>query len=114
MNIKFTNEDIDRKLYGRNIKRLDNYISNKTPIKFQCLNEECNHIWKARSIDILNKMSGCPKCAGVLKLTNYDIDEKLNGRNIKRLDNYINALTKIKFQCLILDCNFVWETAPTT
>lgn len=41
------------------------------------------------------------------KLTNQIIDQKLFGRDIVRLDNYIDARTKIRFQCM--KDNFIWN-----
>lgn len=46
------------------------------------------------------------------KLTNLDIDNRINKRSIKRIGDIINAKTKLKFQCLINNCNFIWETCP--
>lgn len=57
--IKLTNEEIDIKLIGRNIKRLGKYKNNKTKIDFQC--EIDNHIWEATPNHILTGR-GCPLC----------------------------------------------------
>ena len=46
------------------------------------------------------------------KLTNTDIDQRLHGRAIKRIDDYINCNSKIKFQCLVEDCNHILENTP--
>ena len=40
------------------------------------------------------------------QLSNNDIDLKLTERNIIRVGDYINAKTKIEFQCLI--CKYIW------
>jgi group I intron endonuclease len=40
-------------------------------------------------------------------LTNDIIDEKLVNKNIKRIDDYINSKTKIKFKCLKHDFEFL-------
>src|ERR1022692_2254909 len=94
---KLTNEIIDQKLIGRNIKRLESYINSSTKINFQCLID--NFIWKTTPAHILDNR-GCPKCAGKILLTNDIIDQRLLGRNIKRLDNYINNKISINFQCI--------------
>ena len=104
---KLTNQVVDQKLMGRDIIRLDDYIDAKTKIRFQCVKD--NFIWEAAPSNILNAESGCPKCIGYY-LTNNDIDQALVDRNIKRIDDYIGAKKKIRFQCM-LD-NFIWKVLP--
>lgn len=107
--LKLTNEIIDKKLINRNIKRLDNYINNLTKIKFQCLKLNCNFIWKTTTNRLFSQKSGCPKCAGNIKLTNEIIDNKLNNRNIERLENYTNNGSLMNFKCLIDECGYIWS-----
>ena len=102
---------VDEHLIERNIKRLDLFINNKTKINFKCLIETCGHTWKTGLGSILNHGTGCPKCAGLVKLTNKIVDERLTNRNIKRLDEYINAVTEINFQCL--NCDYTWMATPS-
>lgn len=109
---KLSNSDLDHKLLIRNIKRLDNYVKSSTPIYFQCLLPHCGFIWKTTPNSILSMQSGCPKCAGLVKLSNEDIDFRLEGRDIKRLDDYINIDTPINFKCLKEDCQNVWKASP--
>lgn len=42
------------------------------------------------------------------KLTNNAVDQRINGRSIKRIGNYINSKTKLEFQCLLESCNHIW------
>ena len=105
---KNTNEDVDNRLIGRNIKRLDEYINKEIKINFQCL--KCNHIWEAKPGNILNNKRGCPKCARLLRLSNEIVDSKLIDRNIIRLDKIINNKVKINFKCFL--CNYIWKTSP--
>lgn len=46
------------------------------------------------------------------KLNNETFDEKICERFIKRIDNYCNSKTKIRFMCLAVGCNYVWSTLP--
>jgi len=103
-----TNEIIDKKLLSTNtpIIRLDNYINAKTKIHFKCKN--CNFVWPSLA-HVLYGRSGCIKCSGNV-LNNEIIDEKLLNRNIKRLGNYINCKTKVTFQCLKENCNYIWDS----
>jgi hypothetical protein len=110
--VRLTNEIIDQRLCDRNIKRLDDYINNKRIIHFQCLVKECQYIWKTRPDNIINNETGCPKCVNRVKLTNEDIDKRLNERNIKRIDDFVSIHVKINFQCLLKDCNYIWKATP--
>lgn len=103
---------IDSILSEKNIKRLDAYVNISHKIKFLCLKDKCKHSWITSPNAILNGNRGCAKCSRSLKLTNKDVDDKILSKNIKRLDNYINNNTKINFQCLIVDCNYIWKTNP--
>ncbi len=109
--IKLSNEEIDLRLSSRNIKRIENYAQALLPIEFQCLIDGCNHIWKTRTSDIINGMSGCPKCNGHMPLTNKIVDDRLANRDIKRIDNFINSYISIHFQCE--KCLCIWKIQPS-
>ena len=81
--------------------------------KFQCLIENCFHIWTTDAASILTQDKGCAKCYGNIPLTNKIIDEKLLARNIQRLDDYINNHTHIRWQCLNKICNNIWTARPS-
>lgn len=59
-NARLTNEDVDKKLVGRNIKRIGNYIGNDVNIEWQCI--KCDSIWEQNPDHVLNTGSGCPHC----------------------------------------------------
>jgi hypothetical protein len=42
--------------------------------------------------------------------TNKEIDILLEGKNIKRIDDYIGARVPINFQCLAECCGYIWKT----
>jgi hypothetical protein len=65
-------------------------------------------VWKSAPNNIINNKSNCPQCSNRITASNEEIDQALLGRTFKRISNYLNNHTKIKFQCL-LD-NFIWET----
>lgn len=60
--MKLSNEIIDERLKDRGIKRIENYISNKIKITFQCLIDDCKYVWQTRPSSILSGF-GCPKCS---------------------------------------------------
>lgn len=86
--VKLTNDIIDQVLLenNRQIRRIGNYINNKTNIDWLCL--ECDWIWSARSKNILNKDTGCPQCTNHLPLTKKIVIERLNKVNIEFIDDY--------------------------
>lgn len=44
------------------------------------------------------------------RLTNEEVDRRLNITNIRRVDDYINKRTPILFKCI--SCNYEWKTRP--
>jgi hypothetical protein len=108
-----TNDEIDQKLIGRNIKRLENIISVNKPISWQCLVENCQYIWKTKANAIVSgHKTGCPKCSKVAPLTNEEVDKRLKGRTVKRIGKVINNQEKIEFLCLIDECGYIWKASP--
>jgi len=108
---KLTNEIVDETLIGRNIKRLDDYSFARVPIRFQCLTQTCNFIWKATPHAVMHR-TGCPMCGGTKKLSNEIVDKRLANRSIKRIGNYVNTATKIDWLCLEDSCSKIWSAVP--
>lgn len=104
---KFTNEIFDELIKNRPIKRLENYINCSTKIKFKCLINGCE--WITQPMSILRGF-GCAKCSSNVKYTNETFDLKISKLNIKRLDNYVNNVTKLNFMCL--ECNTIFTKPP--
>lgn len=109
-NIKLTKEIVNKRIKDRNIIMLGDYETARILKDFQCGN--CKYIWKVSPDQIMNAGTGCPKCAGTFKLTNEDLDLFLLPLNIKRLDDYVNKSTPIRFQCILKNCMYIWKTAP--
>lgn len=111
---KLSNEIVDDRLKDRPIKRLGNYVNAQYPITFQCLVETCNHIWNAKPYNVtgLNK-SGCPMCSKYNRpVFNSYVDEKLQGKNIRRISEYKGMQEYMTFECLI--DGHVWNAKPYT
>lgn len=108
--LRLTNEIVDQRLKeaGINIERIDEYKNLNTSMKWRCKN--CNHIWKTAFTNIFHHRTRCPSCIGKLPLTNETVDKRLKNRKIKRLGDFVNCSTKIKWQCL--ECDYVWEARP--
>ena len=60
---KISNEEFDKKITGRKLKRIDPYAGSQVKIRFLCLKENCGYIWSAIPSNIVCG-SGCPKCSG--------------------------------------------------
>ncbi len=52
------------------------------------------------------KNTNCPKCAGVLRLTNEEVDFRLKDSNIQRTEDYINNKIIMSWYCLICKQTF--------
>jgi very-short-patch-repair endonuclease len=111
--LPLTNEIVDERLQNKNIKRIGNYINSYTPVQLICLVKNCNHVWSSIIHNIFNN-HGCPKCAGLLPLTNEMVDKRLGDRKIKRLDNIINSCIHIQWLCLEPECNYIWKAASNS
>src|ERR1019366_85130 len=110
---KHTNYSIDQQLIGRNIRRVDNFVTLNKSISFECLIDNCGHIWLATPGNILCN-HGCPSCAGCLPITNDVFDKRLGNRPLKRLEDINGVMNNIWFQCLIETCNYKWKTTPNS
>lgn len=106
---KLTNETIDQRLLGRNVKRAGDYPGSiKLKMKWDCL--DCGFNWNARVGDVVNGGCGCPQCGGKIPLTNEIIDQRLVNRNIKRIGEFVDSNAPLSWQCT--DCNYCWLTTP--
>jgi hypothetical protein len=107
--LPLTNALIDEKLTNRNIKRISDYPGkNSDYMEWECLVD--GYKWKTTAC-IIRSGRGCPKCGGNLPLTNEIIDERLNGRNIRRLSEYTGSVANyMEWECL-LD-GHRWEQLP--
>lgn len=100
---------VELRAINENIDVIGEYINSKTKIKCRC--QICGHIWDANPNNLLHRM-GCPKCANnIVKTHNQFVEELKNVRtDIVCLERYINAKTKIKFQCQI--CGHIFKSTP--
>lgn len=96
---KLTNDDIVQKIHelvGDEYCKLDNIYTN-TNTKFPIRHNTCGHEYKI-AWNTFQSGSRCPKCSGLMKLTNEEIVQKmyelLGDEYTKLDDNYINATTK--------------------
>ena len=98
-----------------NIKPLETYQNNKTPILCEC--KQCGHIWPAKPKNLLKNKYSCPKCGpeqrGVTqRKTNLDFINELAELhpNIEPLDEYTTSSKRIKCKCK--KCGHIWHPTP--
>lgn len=101
-------EDLKNK--NSNIEVLEEYINSYTPILHKCLID--NYEWNAAPSNILSG-TGCPKCAGNIRMTQKEYIEKVFSvnKNIEVLGEYVNANTPILHKCLMH--NIEWKISPS-
>jgi len=105
--LKLTKDGINEKLKSRNIVLVDDYVNNKTIVKFKCLKKFCSHTWLAKPENVLHG-TGCPKCAGNIKLTRDEVVERLKDKDVSLIGDYVTNRTKTLCQCKF--CNHTWNT----
>lgn len=96
------------------IEVIGRYVNDNTKIAARC--RVCSYEWEVRP-GVLVRGGGCPKCgykstAEKQRKTNEQFVDELKDKNpnVIPIDKYVNATTKIRFQCKI--CSYIWETAP--
>lgn len=98
---KITNEEFDIRIKDSGFIRISDYINSKTTILFKC--KICGKIFKKKPKEF-NKLT----CKCIKHKNNYLT--LLKEKNIKLLDDYINAKTKVNHKCLT--CSLTFSTTP--
>jgi hypothetical protein len=114
-NVKITDEDIDRALKEQNkpIIRISTSNGTHSCVIWECIKEHCRKQWKTSPNSILIRGTGCPFCAGVVKLTDADIDCRLKEQNrpIIRVSERSDRRHLITWGCLNELCLRQWEAS---
>lgn len=104
-NKKSTTKEFINKLntINENILVLGEYKNNYVPIKVQC--KICNHVWYPTPSSLIYNKTGCPNCAGIIKLSHTEFINKVNNinPNIIILSEYKGTKTLVKYKCLLDD-----------
>lgn len=103
--ITITNEEVDRRLEGRQMYRIGNYVKSDEKLLFGC--KKCGYEWNASLTSAIRAKIGCPRCAGNARLTNDIIDERLKNKSIYRIGHCLNCSEKIEYGCHI--CGHIWK-----
>lgn len=104
-----TNQEVDKILAERGIRKLDNEVIRHGRTSFECLQPHCGHLWSTILSAVLSG-TGCPKCAKLLPLTDQEVDSRILGRPLQRVDAVAGATTAITWKCTI--DGYMWRTSP--
>lgn len=101
-NERETTESVKIKLLRRKIKLLNSYKNRHTKMLLKC--NACDYAWEAFGSNVFNTKNptGCPSCNGsptTSKLSNKIIDTRVKNRGIRRIGNYKNNSTPLKWKC---------------
>lgn len=101
--IQLTTQDFKERLKGRGIEVLGDYVNMKTKVLLRCEN---GHEWRASPTDVLHQKTGCPYCAGRMRLSEDEIDRRFLARGLRRIGPYAGIDGKVETECLT--CGHVW------
>lgn len=102
---KLSKETINESLKSRQSRMIGDYLGSNIKTKFSC---KYDHTWDGYPSNILQGR-GCFVCSGKMKLSKFQINERLHDRNIEMIGEYEGALIKTKFKCA---CEFEWYATP--
>ncbi len=107
--IRLTTAEFAEKLFSVNkdIEIIGEYLGSGEKIHVKC--KKCNYEWNPTANSLISQNTGCPKCAGNLKLTNEQFLERMKKINpsIIIASKYINNHSFI--QCICERCGYVWR-----
>lgn len=102
---RLTKEDVNNRLSGRGVLMIGEYVTTHSKTLFQC---EDGHTWKATPANVMSG-TGCPNCAGNTPLTKDIVNDRICGRGLVLLGEYVNNSTESEFRC---SEGHIWTTRP--
>lgn len=108
--IKLTRQMFEERIKHTGISLVGDYIDTQTKTSFRCY---CGNIWEAKPSKITG-VKGCPKCAtkngaNKIRLSEPEINGRINDRGIYLIDGFIKVREKAKFKC---NCGHIWMATP--
>lgn len=109
--VPITINAIRKKIRGRPIRLLSNaYVNAMMPLQWLCKAHACNHVWTANYNRVINKGTGCPKCAKKAKPTISELKVRIKNRPITLVSStYENSKTPLVWKCRNKHCGISWE-----
>ena len=111
---KETDDKIDKRLKEINASLIEPfiYLNNKSKLKLRCNID--GHEWYIQYYNLINNNKGCAKCAGILKITQEEAEEKvleqckiMNYILVKPFTYLTTQTTKIILKCN--KCGHMWN-----
>lgn len=103
--------EVETRLTGMNIELVSYGGKARAPSTFQCTVDGCGHVWTTSSHHVVGTdATGCPQCAGLVKLEEYEAHQRLEGRSIRLLEYGGGILKPSTFACTVVGCGYVWST----
>jgi predicted Zn-ribbon and HTH transcriptional regulator len=106
--------NINNKLKEKNISLQEPfiYINNKSKLKLKCNID--NYEWETKYLNFINNNKGCAKCAGILKLTQEEVEKIVNDQCLKMNFKLNKSFEYKNTRSLILEikcnnCNHIWN-----
>lgn len=104
--------DIDAMLVadGRGFIRLSEFKGMLKPLMWKC---QDGHQWSAAPSSVLMSKTGCPVCAGNMRLTSEEVDRRFleDGRGYSRTTDYSGVGNPIGIRCSV---GHQWTTTPSS
>lgn len=102
-----TAKTVRDRLLDRDVQLVGEYLGAKTKTTFEC---DKDHQWEASPKAVM-RGSGCPHCAGKVPLTAEIVNERLTGRDVRLVGEYVSTSKKTTFEC---DQGHQWEATPNS
>jgi len=92
---KLTPDKICERLSNRGIDLIGEYVTANTKTLFQCCE---GHTWEATPGSVMSG-NGCPYCSNRAPLTKEIVNNRIAGRGIILLSEFVTTSTRSQFQC---------------
>ena len=93
--MRYSINKINKLLNGKYICLSDNFINNKSILKWKCL--QCNAVFTKSFYDLMDRKHPCKECYRIKKYD--DLINKIKSYEGKCLSKFINTYSKLKFEC---------------
>lgn len=106
----FSKPKVLKTLQSKKLSMTSQYTRVVDTHSFEC--DQCGYQFNAILSSVINNPgNNCKSCSGLLPLTNEIVDEKLKRRTdfVYRVDNVVNATTKITWRC---EHGHEWKAVP--
>lgn len=100
-----TKDIVNERLRDRGLVMIGDYTNVDTKTQFKC---SLGHVWEAAPDKVMRK-TGCPICSNQAPLTTAVVNERIEARGLKLVDEFVNNTTKVRFRC---SENHVWTAKP--